>query len=235
MTTLIAKLFAARRELPEKVERYRELLRGIDRKRPLEEAEFVAFDTELTGVDFGRDSVISIGAVKLRGGSLLPGQSFYRLVRPESELDSQSIPVHELTHTDLAGAEDPSDVFADFLEYIGGAVLVGHFVNVDVNFVNRSLRRHFGMALGNSAVDTVVVHEWLSEHDFAFRKHFGGTTALRDLYSMARSYGIEVQKAHNALQDAYLTAQLFQRFLHFLSGAGVTRVNELLSVGKFQI
>ncbi len=233
MTAILSRLFSPCRELPPEVERYRKLVKKTDRKALLEETEFVAFDTELTGTDFARDSVISIGAVRLRGGRLLAGQGFYRLVRPESELKGRSVPVHELTHTDLAEAEEPCDVLVDFLEFIDGAVLVGHFVNVDLNFVNRSLKRHFGITLGNLAVDTSAIHDWLFENDSTFKKHFGGATILKDLYSMARSYGVEVQKSHNAFNDAYLTAQLFQRFLHFLIQAGVRRLDELLSVGKF--
>ncbi|MGD2080125.1 MAG: exonuclease domain-containing protein [Nitrospirota bacterium] len=233
MAAILSRLFSSRRELPPQVELYRQLVGKTDRKAPLEETEFVAFDTELTGTDFAKDSLISIGAVRLRGARLMAGQSFYRLVRPESRLKRRSVPVHELTHADLAEAEEPAAVLADFLEFIGGAVLVGHFVNVDLNFVNRSLKRHFGITLGNPAVDTSAVHEWLYDNDSTFKRHFGGATVLKDLYSMARSYGVEPQKSHNAFNDAYLTAQLFQRFLHFLARAGVRRLDELLSVGKF--
>ena len=38
---------------------------------------------------------------------------------------------------------------------------------------------------------------------------------------MAKRYGIPVATAHDALYDAFLTAQLLQRFLHFLPPAGV--------------
>ena len=34
------------------------------------------------------------------------------------------------------------------------------------------------------------------------------------------------------IHDAYLTAQLFQRFLHFLPPCGVHSVRDLVSVGK---
>jgi len=43
-----------------------------------------------------------------------------------------------------------------------------------------------------------------------------------------------VEKAHTALGDAYVTAQLFQRFLPLLADAGVTRLTGLLRVGDPQ-
>jgi len=233
MTGLLSRLFStAHKELPETVGRHRASAKAIDRRKAIEETEFVAFDTELTGPDFAKDTIISIGAVRLHGGSINAGESFYRLVRPETELNRKSVVVHELTHTELADAEDPKLVLTDFLEYIEGAVLIGHFVNVDVNFMNRALKDHFGIGLASPAVDTVALHDWLCDNHKGFRTHFGGTTTRSDLYSMARQYGIEVKKSHNSFIDAYLTAQLFQRFVYFLKGAGVRRTDELLSVGK---
>jgi DNA polymerase-3 subunit epsilon len=196
------------------------------------DAEFVSFDTELTGLDFKRDSIISIGAVRLQGGRILPGQSFYRLVRPDSELKSQGVVVHELTHTDLEKAEAAAVVLEDFVEFIGDSILIGHFVFIDVNFVTRTMKRLFGVGLQSPAVDTSALHDWLYENDSRFARHHGGMTLKNDLFSLAEKYGIEVEKAHNAMYDAYITAQLFQRFLPFLPDCGVRTLKDLLSVSK---
>ena len=204
----------------------------VDIKRPIGDADFVAFDTELTGLDFKRDSIISVGAVRLRGGRILPGQSFYRLVRPDSELKSQGVVIHELTHSDLEKADPASEVLKDFVEFIGDAVLIGHFVFIDVNFVTRAMKRLFGIGLQSPAVDTSSLHDWLYENDSRFARHHSGMTLKTDLFSLARKYGIEVEKAHNAMYDAYITAQLFQRFLPFLPECGVRNVKDLISMSK---
>ncbi len=94
------------------------------------------------------------------------------------------------------------------------------------------MKRKFGIHLQNPAIDTSTLHEWLSDNDPQFTRHFRGATLKTDLFSMARKYGITAEKAHNAFYDAYITAQLFQRFAYFLPGAGVKTLGELLSVGK---
>lgn len=233
MTALLAKLFTKSvKDLPGPIARHMGIKKRLDRKRSVSDTDFVVFDTELTGLNFKRDSIISIGAIKLRGGKILPGHTFYRLVRPESELNGKSVVVHGITHTDLVGAESLADALVEFIEFIGDAVLIGHFVNIDVNFVGRALKKHFGVALQSPAVDTSVLHDWLYENDMEFSRHHNGMAVKSDLFTLGKRYGLEVEESHNAFYDAYLTAQLFQRFVYFLEGCGIKNLNDLLAVGK---
>lgn len=217
--------------LPAAVRHYRELP-STGRKTPIGEVDYVAFDTELTGLDPRRDSIISIGAVKLRGSRILPGETFYRLVRPASELKREGVVIHELTHSDLEDAPDPAEVLSEFLELIGGAVLIGHFVHIDVDFLRRAMKRCFRVGLQNPAIDTAALHDWLTENEPRWARHHGGISVKKDLFSIAARYGIAVDKAHDAFSDAYVTAQLFQRFCYFLRQGGVRTLQDLLSVGK---
>ena len=219
-------------ELPDWLESQQDLKKNFASKLPIDQVDFVAFDTELTGLDFKRDAIISIGAVKLRGTTILPAKTFYRLVKPECELKSKSVVVHELTHSDLECAEDILDVVGDFVKFADNAVLIGHFVHIDLNFVNKVLKQNFGVSLKNSAVDTSTLHDWLSENDSRFARHYKGMTLQSDLFSMARKYGVEGGKAHNAFSDAYITAQLFQRFVSFLPECGIRTIKELLKVAR---
>jgi len=218
--------------LPEIVTFQKSLKKRFEMGMTVKETDFVAFDTELTGLDFRRDSIISIGAVKLRGRRILPSQTFYKLVRPESELRGESVVVHEITHSDLSNADPVKDVLVAFLEFIGDAVLIGHFVHIDIHFVSQAMKKLFGIALRNPTVDTRALHDWLYENDDRFAKHHNGMTTKTDLFSMVKRYGIEAGKAHNALSDAYMTAQLFQRFLPFLSFCGINKIKELIQIGK---
>jgi DNA polymerase-3 subunit epsilon len=219
-------------ELPDWLQSQQDLQKSFDPKLPIDQVDFVAFDTELTGLDFKRDAIISIGAVKLKGTTILPGETFYRLVKPECELKSKSVVVHELTHSDLECAEDILDVVGDFVKFAGNAVFIGHFVHIDLNFVNKVLKQNFGVSLKNSALDTSTLHDWLSENDSRFARHYKGMTLKSDLFSMARKYGVEGGKAHNAFSDAYITAQLFQRFVSFLPECGIRTLKELLKIAR---
>jgi len=221
-----------RAELPDWLQRQHDLNKRFDAKRGIGNTDFVAFDTELTGLDFKQDAIISIGAVKLRGTTILPGKTFYRLVKPECELKHKSVVVHELTHTDLECGEDLLEVIRDFVQFIGDAVLIGHFVHIDLNFVNKPLQQAFGVSLKNPALDTSTLHDWLYDNDTRFARHYKGMTMKSDLFSMAKKYGVDGGKSHNAFSDAYITAQLFQRFAPFLPGCGVKTLKELLKVAR---
>jgi DNA polymerase-3 subunit epsilon len=221
-----------RADWPDWRQKQQGLSRRLNVKEGIEETEYVAFDTELTGLDFKRDAIISIGAVKMRGTTIYPGRTFYRLVKPECELKHKSVVVHELTHTDLECAEDLLNVLGDFVTFIGGAVLIGHFVHIDLNFVNRPLQETFGVSLKNRAIDTSTLHDWLAANDSRFARHYQGMTLQSDLFSMARKYGVDGGKAHNSFSDAYITAQLFQRFVPFLPGCGIKNLKELLKIAR---
>ena len=175
---------------------------------------------------------VSIGALRMKGGTIQPAVSFYRLVQPETELKRKSVTVHEITPTELLDAESLDEVLEEFIEFIGDAVLVGHFVHIDINFVDRALKDRYGVSLQNRAVDTASILEWLSDNDSRFVRHYRGVTTKKDLFSIAKKYGVPAEKAHNAFFDAYVTAQLFQIFLFFLCESGVKRLKDLLIVGK---
>ena len=219
-------------ELPEWLQGQQNLKKRLNLQSIINETDFVAFDTELTGLDFKQDSIISLGAVRLHGTTILAGKTFYRLVKPECELKHKSVVVHELTHADLECAENLLEVIGDFVKFIGDAVLIGHFVHIDLNFVNKSLQQAYGVSLKNPALDTSTLHDWLYDNDTRFARHYKGMTMKSDLFSMAKKYGVEGGKSHNAFSDAYITAQLFQRFVPFLPGCGIKTLKELLKVAR---
>ena len=233
MTSFIKRLLGQpSAELPEWLQGQQDLRKRLELNRGIKETEFVAFDTELTGLNFKQDSIISIGAVKLRGSTILPAQTFYRLVKPECELKHKSVVVHELTHTDLECAEDLLEVIGDFVNFAGDAVFIGHFVHIDLNFLNKPLQQAFNVSLKNPALDTATLHDSLYDNDSRFAKHYQGMTLKSDLFSMAKKYGVEGGKSHNAFSDAYITAQLFQRFVPFLPGCGIKNLRELLKIAR---
>jgi len=75
--------------------------RGADAPELIENASYVVLDTELTGLNPKKDSVVSIGAVRMAGSKIDLGQTFYRLVKPDTEFTPSSVIVHEITPSDV--------------------------------------------------------------------------------------------------------------------------------------
>jgi len=202
----------------------------FDPHTPITDVRYVVVDTELTGLDEKRDSIVSIGAVRMTGGKIDLGDTFYRLVSPRTELTAASVIIHEITPSDVAASPAIGPVLEEFLEFCGPSVLVGHFISIDLAFLSREMKRLRSSAVANRAVDTFSIHEWLRKRGKARDCVEAPRTGHR-LYDLARCYGVPVNGAHNAIMDAYATAQLFQRFLPLVAEAGAGDIGELLKIG----
>ena len=205
---------------------------AIDLSLPIGECRYVVMDTELTGLSLRNDSIVSLGAVSMEGGRILLGSRFYEVVCPASELTSESIVVHGITPTEAKSCPTISAVMNDFLKFCEGAVVVGHFVSLDLGFLNKELKRMSGGAFDRPVVDTLKLHEWLLDNSGDFNRHYGSAARDKDLFSLAKRYHIPVSAAHDAQMDAFITAQLFQQFLRRLPDLGVRTVRELLKIGR---
>ncbi len=202
----------------------------IDQRTPISEVPYVVVDTELTGLDERKDSIVSVGAVRMTGSRIELGDTFYRLVSPRTELSAASVVIHEITPSDVKSGPDIASVLAELLEFCGDAVLVGHFIAIDLAFLNRELKRTQGTRIENPVLDTFSIYEWLRKRDRARNCPATRISGFR-LYDIVKCFDIPVNGAHNAVMDAYITAQLLQRFLPLLSEGGVENIGDLLALG----
>jgi DNA polymerase-3 subunit epsilon len=196
----------------------------------IREGRFVVLDTELTGLDRKKDSIVSLGAVRMAGGRIEMGQTFYQLVNPNRVMKPESVIVHEITPSEIEEKPDIGPVLAEFLTFCNDDILVGHYINMDLAFINRELKEHLGRTLENPALDTMALAHWLKWND-PNQGPDGFSAKSFELYELAKELGIPVQGAHNALMDAFMTAQVLQRLLPRLEQAGIRTLGELLKVG----
>ncbi len=198
----------------------------------LTEAKYVVVDTELTGLNPETDSIISIGAVRMHGGRIDLGDLFYRVVNPATALSPESIVVHGITPSEVHGKPSIEAIFDDFAGFCGDAVIVGHFIGLDLDFIGRELGRSGRSPFWGFAVDTCRVYQWLQKNNGGFSRSYAGGDEDLDLFSIARRLRVPVSGAHNALNDAFITAQVFQRFVSLLPRLGVRTLGDLLIIGR---
>jgi DNA polymerase-3 subunit epsilon len=203
---------------------------AIDARSPIKQVRFVAIDTELTGLDEKEDGIVSLGAVRMTGGTIHPGETFYRLVNPSHELRAESVVIHQITPSDVREQPDIRTALLEFFAFCGQDVLVGHFVNIDLCFFDRESKCISGKTVTNPVIDTISVYTWLRRR-LPMAECFSLPEAGTSLYDIARTFNIPLEGAHNALQDAFTTAQLLQRFLPMLEQAGATEIGDLLKIG----
>ncbi len=198
---------------------------------PIQDLRFTVLDTELTGLDERRDDIVSIGALQMQGGRIEIGKTFQELVRPQAVLDGRTVLIHGITPSQLEAMPPIAEVLDAFLAYVSGTVLVGHCLSIDLAFLNRDARRLKRPPLGQPAVDTLALFGWL-RHRSVEHPAFAQELSAPSLFGLATAFEITVEEAHTAIGDAYVTAQLFQRFLPLLAQAGVRDLSGLCRVGS---
>ena len=207
--------------------KYLKAIRQIDKNIGISEATYIVFDTELTGLNVKKDSIVSIGALKMQGGKIDLNDIYYRVVDPEAHLTGKSVVIHEITPSEASKCPKIDVLLPEFLEYCRNGIIVGHFVSIDMAFVNKELTKLFGFSLQNPAVDTQKIYKWIRMQEEQLCAFHGGLSEDIDLTSLANRYSIPANNAHNALNDAFVTAQLFQRFLNLLQKFNINTISSL--------
>jgi len=166
--------------------------------------EFIVFDTETTGLypHLG-DAIIEIAGMKInkKGDELGVFQQFVYTGIPSHP---ETIKIHGLTDQFIAKHGKPlKDAMTGFVEFAGETTLVGHNIRgFDMKFVNRHLLQ-IGLApLENPLIDTVDLSRQKMPH---LGSHKLGT--------LANEFGIDYSKAHRAIEDVKINAEVFLRLL----------------------
>ena len=196
---------------------------------PLHSVRYVVLDTEFTSLDQRSNRLLSVGAVTMEGARIQMGNQFYRVLNPGVEVPASTVVVHQLRPSDVEQGEPPLQVLAELRDYIAGAVLVGHFIKIDADILRKELRTT-GHSLDNPVVCTAHVHRWLLKKGRYSEDLFHRLEQV-DLASLARTYNIETREAHHALDDAFVTARLWQKLIYQLESHGVRTLALLLKIG----
>jgi DNA polymerase-3 subunit epsilon len=203
--------------------------RSLPQDVPLDSVRYVVLDTELTSLDHRTNRLLSIGALAMQGPSIQLGHQFYRVVNPEVSIPAQGVVIHKLRSEDVQRGGALEEALTDFCRFVTGAVLVGHFVGIDLKILRKEMSQ-WGQKLDNPSIDTVRVQQWMLRHG-TYSEDLHVKLEKLDLRALAKFYGVELQDAHHALSDAFLTARVWQKMLHALSQRGVSTLRKLIRIG----
>ncbi len=162
--------------------------------------EFVIFDVETTGLSSVYDTIIEIGAVKMKNGEVI--DRFDKFINPHHPLSDQTINLTSITDEMVSAADDEDVVIKQFKEFYGDDPLCGHNVQFDVGFVNAALRRSGLEEITQPVVDTLEVSRLLHPEQ-----------TRHTLDSLAKKYNVVLEHHHRANQDAEATGYLMFKLL----------------------
>jgi DNA polymerase III epsilon subunit family exonuclease len=181
----------------------------------LEEAEFVVFDLETTGLSPTRDRICELGAVRVRGLELV--DSFQSLVNPGIALPEPVARLTGLRQQELRTAPSAAAVVRQFLGFAGDALLVAHNARFDQRFLEQHLLALYGRRLSEAPLCTAALARRLLE---GRRRRVG-------LASLANFFGVPTSPCHRALPDAETTAQVLVHLIGLSQELGARRLSEL--------
>jgi DNA polymerase-3 subunit epsilon len=156
-------------------------------------------DVETSGFRPGQARIVSIAALAL-GDDGNVEQSLYSLLNPG--VDPGPTHVHGLTAEMLEGQPTFADIVDHLIDLLAGRTLVAHNVGFDYSF----LAAEAEMVGRELPTDTVMCTVELA------RRLDLGTENLR-LETLARHWGIDQMKPHDALDDALVLAQILKPVL----------------------
>ncbi len=165
---------------------------------PWRSASFAVVDVETTGLDLRRDEVVSIGVVPMVGARITADR-WRQVVRPSGPISVEAIKIHALTPAEVEAAPTLADVLPEVAERLRGKILVAHAAWVERSFLDRALAAS-GERLPDGVVDTAALARALGLH--------ASVSHEPDLEALAAELDLPVHTPHDALGDAFTTAQL---------------------------
>ncbi len=161
--------------------------------------EMVVFDLETTGFNaFGNDSIIEIGAVKIKDGEII--DRFDELINPGVGLRDVITNLTHITNEMLLGKDNEEAVFKRFMAWCGDLPMIAHNAPFDASFIKSCYQKYNLGEFTNTVIDTAELSRALEPDQ---RHH--------NLTSLTKRYNIEWDENahHRADYDAEATAKIF--------------------------
>ena len=189
-------------------------------KTPIRQLRFVVLDCETSGLDYKKDSILSIAGLSIQNFQIDIGTHFEAFFYHQNYLPDDSVKVHGILGNHLKQGQSEKEILLDLLAFLRDSIIVGHHIGFDVAILNQALKKHFEITLNNKTLDTA----WLA-------KRITNPTATsftpQPLDALCKEYNIPLGKRHTAAGDTFITALLFLKLLARLEKRKVLSYKEL--------
>ena len=178
---------------------------------------YVVFDFETTGFNAGGfDSIIEIGAVKIKDGMII--EKYDELINPGRPLPQKIIDVTNITDAMLEGKDNEENAVRRFIEWFGDCPMVAHNAKFDVSFLEMAYKKYNFGTFKNPVIDTLELSRTLDN-----------TYARHSLSALVKRYDVpwDENAHHRGDYDAEGTALVFYKMLKKLSNRNIDKMSDL--------
>ena len=181
----------------------------------LADCTFAVVDVETTGSSPGRgDRVIEIAVAVLSGGSV--DVVLDTLVNPDRPIPRAVTGITRISHEDVRDKPRFGEIADEVVGSLAGRIFVAHNMRFDWAFVASETRRALHLELDGPRLCTVRL-----------AKRLIPGLRSRNLDSVARYFGIEIENRHRAAGDAVATAWALERLLVLAGERGIDTLRGL--------
>ncbi|QJR81558.1 3'-5' exonuclease [Alteromonas pelagimontana] len=201
------------------------LLPASWQQRAMAEVPLLALDFELTSLDVNEANITSVGWVAGKGGSIALDSAYYEVVRSDGGL-AQSPVIHGLIQADISNGVPVKQVLDVLVPLLNSHIIVCHNAKLDMAVLHRLMQKQ------NCFAADVVILDTMKFAIYQLKKHHEVLPLQSATLPVCRErLGLPDAPAHNALDDAMATLQLWFAQLHQLSSGQNTKMKDLVHTG----
>lgn len=195
---------------------------------PLEDLNFIVFDTETTGfLVSAADRIIEIGAVPVKGFQVQEKDLFQTYVNPKRQISREIKELTSISDELVKDAPQALEAIQSFFEYVESreaVCLIGHYVSFDALAVKSECKREKLSLKNFLTIDTLDLIGFIAP-----------SCDMRDLERYAMAFGTRIYDRHRAAGDALTTACLFVELLYQFQQRGHKTWGELIKATDSQM
>ena len=166
----------------------------------LNEATYVVFDVETTGLSAVHNDLIQIAASKMYKGNIV--EQFDEFINPGHHLSAFTTELTGITDNHVRNAKPIEQVLQMFQDFCKDTVLVAHNATFDVGFMNVNYKRHDMPTITQPVIDTLELARNLYPE---YKRH--------GLGPLTKRFQVSLEHHHMANYDAEATGRLLFIFL----------------------
>lgn len=191
------------------------------REVALGDLEFVAIDTETTGLDSKTDALVAVAAIPFGDGKPRLAEGIDRLVNPRRPIPHAARIIHGIGDSDVRAAPSAEAVLPALYAVCDGRPVVAHTAWFDLALINRAARRAGLPPLRGPVLDIGVLARAL----------FPSWWDL-SLEGLARLVEVQVVNRHTARGDALTAGLIFLRMVPRLEERGIRTLAAALKLQR---
>ena len=162
--------------------------------------DYTCFDLETTGLSPEWDSIIEIGAAKVRDNQIV--EKYSQLINPQEPIPQYITEITGITTSMVQDQPTINDILPDFITWLGDDILMGHNVNFDINFIYDNSLTILNKPITNNYLDTLRLARLTHPEEPHNR--------LQDLI---QRYNIADTQEHRALADVEQTIAVYNHII----------------------